>query len=234
MNSIPHSDVFSTAADAGSEYGDPITKQCTHCGAPIRLAGSQSPESLQGDLWSDAYFETRHGTEPPILGKCHACGAIGALAELPVMENAPPPPSGTDLLFEPLSVDDFAALLEHLDEISTQFHSYLRIRFWQLGNDRRRGADVPAPLTESERANLVGLLKLLGETPSDRLMKAQIFRQLEDFEAAEAVLTESFDVQATPIIERLRQLARDRDAGLVKIFSGDPRQAASLLSLHET
>ena len=147
------------------------------------------------------------------------------------MKDATPLAGGTDHTMEPLTVDDYAALVVNLETISAQFHSYLRIRFWQLSNDRRRGAEVPLPLTAVERANLVELLKLLGEAPADRLMKAQGLRQLEDFEGAEAVLTEPFDAQLSPIIERQRRLGRDRDVRLVKIFSGDLRQAASLLSI---
>ncbi len=211
---------------------EPVYKQCTHCGAPIQLTDSQSPEARESTLWSDAYLEVRDSSEPQMLGKCGACGAIGCLAELPAMKDATPLADGCiDHTFEALTVDDYAVLVDNLEAISAQFHSYLRIRFWQLSNERRRGADVPLPLTAVERANLVELLKLLGEAPADRLMKAQGLRQLENFEAAEAVLTEPFDAQLSPIIERLRRLGRDRDVRLVKVFSGDPRQAAALVSI---
>ncbi len=231
MNSIPKVGIPGQYAEMPLQDNKPVYKQCTHCGAPIQLTDSQSPESREGTLWSDAYFEVRHSPEPQILGKCGACGAIGCVAELPAMNDATPLASGTDHAFEPLTVDDYAVLVDNLEAISAQFHSYLRIRFWQLSNDRRRDVDVPLPLTAVERANLVKLLKLLGEAPADRLMKAQGLRQLEDFEGAEAMLTQPFDAQLSPIIERLRRLGRDRDVRLVKIFSGDLRQAAALLSI---
>ncbi len=231
MNSIPKVGSSERYNEMLPQYDKPVYKQCTQCGAPIQLTDSQSPESREGTLWSDAYFEVHDSPEPQLLGKCGACGAVGCLAELPAMKDATPLAGGTDHTIEPLTVDDYAVLVDNLETISAQFHSYLRIRFWQLSNDRRRGVEVPLPLTAVERANLVELLKLLGEAPADRLMKAQGLRQLEDFAGAEAVLTQPFDAQLSPIIERLRRLGREREVRLVKIFSGDLRQAASLLSI---
>ncbi len=187
---------------------------------------------LEGTLWSDMRFESEHYSEPPILGKCPSCGALGPLAELPPMPESSPVPPDDRYTYLPLDADDYAALLEEAGDISPHFHSYLRIRFWQLSNDRRRGADE-VPLSDAERTNMVALLELLGERPADVLMRAQIQRQLEDFEGARASLDSPLNEQLSTTVERLQRLAKDCDPGLTRLFTGDPRRAAWLLSLDE-
>ena len=211
-------------------HSDTVYKQCANCGAPIKLVSLRPDQSLGAILWSDGYVETPDRRQPPILGKCRACEAIGCLAELPEIEDTAQLPGGTDHAFVPLTVDDYAMLLENLHDISLQFHSYLRIRFWQLNNHRRRGSVEPTPLSDIERANLLELLKLLGEADADRLITAEILRQLQEFEAAETVLARPFNEHVSPIVKRIRQLVRERMAGLVKIDFDEPHQNTTLSS----
>ncbi len=207
-----------------------LTKQCSNCGAPIQIPDFTSPDLLEGRLWSDLRFDSAHFSEPPLLGKCPSCGALGPLAELPPMPESSSIQPDDRYNYQALDSDDYAALLEEAGDIAPPFHSYLRIRFWQLSNDRRRGGDS-VPLSEAERANMLALLELLGSRPADRLMRAQIQRQLEDFEGAQATLDTPFDEQLAPLVKRLQRLAAEGDPGLMELFAGDPRQAAWLLSL---
>ena len=219
MNNVLDPDA---ANGAPSEHGDAVYKQCPQCGTPIKLAPMPQNDKKRGTLWSDGYLEKPDLPEPPILGKCRACGAIGSVAELPVTEEPPQPAPGIDYNFVALTVDDYAVLLENLQDISLQFHAYLRLRFWQLNNHRRRNSDEPPPLSEVERANLHELLNLLGDADTDRLFTAEILRQLQEFEAAQAVLAGAFNDQVGPIARRLWELARDRKAELVKIHTVEP------------
>ncbi len=201
-----------------------IYKQCAHCGAPIALSPILRPHSPGGTLWSDGYLETS-SAEPPLLGKCWACGAIGCLTELPTIESAAPPADEADCGVVPLTLDDYALLLDNLQEISAQFHSYLRIKFWQLNNHRRRGNDDTMPLSDVERTNLTELLRLLGEEDANRLLKVEILRQLQEFEDARMVLNTilsdmvngAFDEQYGPLVARLRQSIAEGDARLLRI-----------------
>ncbi len=206
-----------------STHGDEVYKQCPQCGAPIKLSPMPSPDALRGTLWSDGHLEHSDLGEPPILGRCRACQSIGCLAELPVMEASPQLAPGIDHSFLPLTADDYAVLLENLQDISLQFHAYLRLRYWQLNNHSRRGIDHPAPMTDVERANLRELLNLLGDGDADRLITAEILRQLEEFDAAETVLARRFSDQVSPVAQRLRELVRDRRAELVELYADEPR-----------
>jgi hypothetical protein len=202
-----------------------IYKQCAHCGAPIKLSTILPHHSPGGSLWSDGYFDTPGVPEPPVLGKCWACGAIGCLTELPTMEGAVQPPDGADCDVIPLTLDDYALLLDNLQEISAHFHSYLRVRFWQLNNDRRRRKGDDIPLSDVEQTNLTELLQLLGEEDANRLLKVEIFRQLQEFEAARMLLNTilsdmangRFNEQYGPLVARLRQSIAEGNARLMII-----------------
>lgn len=222
MDRTVETDTADVAGDPALEHGSPVYRQCASCGAPIKLTPILPRNTQGGILWSDGYLDTPDAREPPILGKCRVCDAIGCLPDLPEMEAVAQPAPRGDYAFVPLTVSDYASLLDDLQEISEQFHVYLRIRFWQLNNHRRRGSDDVEPLSEIERANLEELLELLGEEDAERLIKAEILRQLQQFEGAEGLLAEPVAQQLTPIVQRLRQLLEDREAGLVKIFSGEP------------
>ena len=119
-------------------------------------------------------------------------------------------------------MSDYAALLEGIEDIAEQFHVYLRLRFWQLNNHARRGRRDAASLSDIERANLVELRTLLGNDDADRLIKAEISRELGEFERAEALLTDPVAPEFTPMVERLRPLVAAREGGVVMIFSGVP------------
>ncbi len=204
-----------------------IYKQCAHCGAPIKLTTVLPHHSPGGTLWSDGYLEIPGVPEPPVLGKCRACGAIGCLAELATIENAVPPASEAEYNVVPLTLDDYALLLDNLEEIAAPFHPYLRIRFWQLNNNRRRREDDAIPLSDVERANLTELLQLLGEEDANRLLKVEILRQLQEFEVAKKVLgaistdmaNGRLDDKYAPLIARLQQSVAEGNARLMVIYS---------------
>ena len=76
------------------------------------------------------------------------------------------------------------------------------------GNDPRRGTGLSKnDLSDEERANLEGLFKILDyPDDDDRLMMAEIKRELGKFDDAEAIINESFPneyMQAVSIIKEL-------------------------------
>ncbi len=212
----------SDGADAPSEQAASVYRQCASCGAPIEVRPTLAHSNGPGALWSDGYRETRDAAEPTLLGRCRVCGAIGCLLDLVEMESAPELALKGDYTFVPLTLSDYASLLESVEDIAEQFHPYLRIKYWQLSNHRRRGTDGAEPLTDVERANMVDLLGILGDEEPHRLVKAEIHRQLEQFEQAESLLTESAAPELASMTERLRRLLAERNAGIVQLFTGAP------------
>lgn len=74
-----------------------------------------------------------------------------------------------------------------LEGLSSNKKRYLRLRAWWAGNDSRR--KKPIAMSVIERENILALGELLDETNSnDLIMKAEIYREAEDFEKAKALL----------------------------------------------
>ncbi len=89
--------------------------------------------------------------------------------------------------------DYFAALKKC--NIDREKEQYIRLRAWWAGNDKRRYADnIKEKLSEEERRNLQALENMLD--PSDdnnRIMIAEIKRELGQFEDADNLLSKSLD-----------------------------------------
>ncbi len=209
--------------DAGSTweplaFGAPSYKCCDHCQQPVAIIPLLSGNPIGGTLWSDGYMDAPQLPEQKLLGKCAHCGEISCLPELQDYADPAAVDNAADHAFEPLTLDDYLMLVGHIDLIDASYHLYVRLKCWQLSNHPRRQADSERPLSESEKENLQQMLMLFGDDEPDRLLKAEVFRQLGDFERAENALLGPFHSQAGDIVLRLRELVRQRQSQLAVIF----------------
>lgn len=199
-------------------FGEPSYKCCDHCQQPVAITPLLSGNPIGGTLWSDGYMDTPQLPEQELLGKCAHCGEISCLPELQDYADPAAVDKTAAHAFEPLTLDDYLMLVGHIDIIDASYHLYVRLKHWQLANHSRRQADSEQPLSESETENLQQMLMLLGDDEPDRLLKAEVFRQLGDFERAENALLGPFHSQVGDIVSRLRELVRQRQSQLAVIF----------------
>ena len=203
------------------KFGKPIFKACSYCNGVIRIVPLESGHALGGILWSDGYMQTPQLPEQPLLGKCPSCGEIVSLAELvdyPNPDNLEDPAAYD---FGMLELDDYRELLNHLDEIDPSYHIYLRMTFWQVANHSRRTGGMLLPLTMDELDNLEALAPLLGDDESERLIKAEVLRQLGEFQRAKQVLSDPFQQRVQNVVVRLKRLVDEENPHLARIFSGE-------------
>lgn len=97
--------------------------------------------------------------------------------------------------------------LDHSREI------YLRVRTWWKGNDKRRkDNESDQPLSEKEVDNLKTLLELLDENNEhDRIMKAEIHRELGQFEDAIEMLDVIVDEEVALAVSQINELSKKCD-----------------------
>jgi hypothetical protein len=92
---------------------------------------------------------------------------------------------------------------------------YLRTRLWWAANDSLRSGLVertPEFWTEQIVGNLRAIAELLdGGDAEARLMRAEVFRELGEFDRAASVLTTSFPREFTPAVQAIRTLVEQRD-----------------------
>ena len=104
----------------------------------------------------------------------------------------------------------------------------VRLLAWWRGNDRYRVDETesvpePAPadlpqLAAMRRANIDGLLKILpdvdADDPSRPLMRAEVFRQIGEFDRALELLARPYPQEFAEAVMRLSALCKDRDTAL--------------------
>jgi len=176
--------------------------------------------------WTDGKEIAPMLPEPPAVVKCHHC------AECYWLEDAEK--VGTDDLMkkegqqcnpawakaaevqEPTEEEYYEALEKGL-AVNTMQERNLRVLAWWRSNDAFRDAaagktqeyrDIPGPC----RKNLEALVSLLAtKDDMDRLMKAEVLRELGEFEAAKEVLSYVDSTEFEAVVRQFRSLCENRD-----------------------
>lgn len=94
---------------------------------------------------------------------------------------------------------------------------YLRVRLWWKGNDQIRAGRQHC-LTPAHLKNLSALAELLSvESPGDRLMKAEAFRELGKFAEANLLLDFQFPEDFQVSVEAVRKLIFVQNSTVAKV-----------------
>jgi hypothetical protein len=118
---------------------------------------------------------------------------------------------------------EFLEALDRLISSTPAEERSIRLLAWWRGNDRHRGP-LPAPAVDNPEVlnrrhdNMRALLPLLATAEStDLIMRAEVLRQLGEFELATKVLTRHFPAAFDTAISRLLYLCARRDSTLQKL-----------------
>jgi hypothetical protein len=188
------------------------------CKRPVKFTtvGSVaiSVASVLATYWTDGKCESRMLPDEPWLRKSLSegvlfwsdeCEKIGQHFDRPG-ELEREEWRDLDYAVEPSEEDYFEALDADVANSGERMR-YLRMRLWWLGNDPIR-KDKEKRLSEPHLANLRQLADLLSDDdPNQRLMKAEVLRELSRFDDALHVLKRIFPEDYSQAVARIRQLA---------------------------
>ena len=119
--------------------------------------------------------------------------------------------------YSAFNLDDYASFLRNNRLLQPDVEKDVRIRAWWRGNDERR-RDQQSSLTETEIQNLDALTALLDQSIDyERLMQAEIKRELGDFHHALELLDQPFDEQLSDAVTFIKNLAQQRDSVVAPI-----------------
>jgi hypothetical protein len=160
---------------------------------------------------------------PPMV-KCRHCGHCYWLAEAEHVgwegdDDQPQHPDASSLqeVQEPTEEDYYEALEGDLATERKQERS-LRILAWWRSNDAFRGPKTTknASLENGLREkNLDALSQLLDEdTDQDHLMRAEVLRELGEFESAKEILARVESSEFAAVVRQMRSLCESRDASV--------------------
>ena len=192
------------------QFGPTIIKKCLECSGLIKEHTIMSGNTFGAIFWTDGKRDAPMLPDLPWLVKCPHCQSLIWIDEQEeIGEIEPYIDSGTykgaKSYSEPELQDYFAEL--KISNLGRKKELYLRRRAWWKGNDKRRGANIKQNLSDEERENLQALDKMLDPSDdNDRIMNAEIKRELGQFEGAEAILQEPFVNDFSQAISILKEL----------------------------
>jgi hypothetical protein len=190
-------------------------RDCPNCHTWMRFRDRVIVLHTMGlGLWSDAGPNDEH---PLKVFECPECtelffaadaALVGSIARDSRTQRGLPTPK------EPSDKDAYRYLEKK--KLDPEKEITLRVYLWWEANDqwRKRSAQEQFPrprpsFSKQERANLLRLAGLLDEhQPAERLLRAEIARELGEFDRCVAIL-EGFD---SPVAGLIRSLAEQRDA----------------------
>ncbi len=210
--------------------GPTLIKKCNRCDELMKQRTFASGNNFGARYWTDGKIDTPMLPETPHVVVCPHCGKVDWLRNLTKVGEIPGPRGfgvplpEYDLSFDDLpffdspSGDDYLGFLESAELIHDQ-EFYLRWTYWHLMNDARRKSSVLLPLGIDEAENLQRLLILI-KSPSEsiRLMKAEIHRELGDFESCAKLLDYDFSDELIPLAQTIYLLQEEKNVSVNQIF----------------
>ncbi|KPA17733.1 hypothetical protein MHK_002047 [Candidatus Magnetomorum sp. HK-1] len=202
--------------------GEILIKRCSECSGLIKEHTIMSGNAIGATFWTDGKCDAEMLPDQPSAIKCPYCKKFLWIEDLKIIEN------GMTLKNEQVydeakdylspQFSDFATELKK-NTLTKDQKIYLRIRSWRAGNDPRRITKNKTALSDAEKENLIKLEKLLDlSNDNDRIMIAEIKRELGLFEDAEKMLSEPFEEQYLQAVSIIKGLIQKRDPFVTTMF----------------
>jgi hypothetical protein len=197
------------------ELGPTIIKTCSECSGWIEEDTIVSGNTFGAIFFTDGKMDAPMLPDKPLLVKCPHCQAFIWIDEQEKAGEVKPfSDSGVykdAKSYNAPELHDYFSKLK-ISNLSRKKEQYLRLRAWWAGNDKRRYANLKHSLSDEERENLQSLYEMLNTSDdNDRIMKAEIKRELGQFEDAEAILRAPFGNEFSQAVSIIRELIQQRD-----------------------
>jgi hypothetical protein len=203
---------------------------CPHCEARHLLPTLNSGNTFGATFWTDGHRDAPMLPQQPPLTRCHGCDHFfwvrdarkeGELSPWARAEERKAAEGAQKVrwLRESEYPEALAAGLANTPERERT----ARTLAWWAANDARRNHTSPAPRAQEDAArfhdNLERLLALLDtkDGPSDRLMRAEVLRELGRFEEALALLGEELPRNYEHARDVIRAACEARDANVRRL-----------------
>lgn len=199
---------------------------CPMCGGLAHHITLFSGNTLGARIWTDGKEIAPMMPSPPAIVKCHHCEECYWLAEAEKVgtfnwwedndEQVNPDWLKAKAVQEPTEVEYFRALERGLARNSDEERTLRVLAWWRRNDAFRDHLETDAGGIESTpetwRKNLEALAHILDEEDeNDSLMKAEVLRELGEFELARQILGRVNSSEAARIVRELRSLCDNGD-----------------------
>jgi len=190
----------------------PEIHKCPKCSNGIYISDIMSCNTFGAKFWTDGQIVGDMYAESEWLLKCNECATLLWSEELERADEE-------CRVSEPISLKKKDYLFKLDDKtLNKEKKMYLRIKLWRLGNDKRRIGGKKKELSKKEIKNLKFLYKMLEiSDDEDRIMMAEIKRELGEFEQANVLLEKPFDKEFLHAVSTIKKLIEKKDVFVAKI-----------------
>jgi hypothetical protein len=188
-------------------------RECPKCRSPLVQQTMMSGNTFGARFWTDGKMVAPMLPDQPWLVKCPKCGTLFWMDEARKLEERN---SGNnnkkwpDIVPPGLpSETDFLGVLTK-DKLAQKKELYVRRQAWWLANDAyRTNSTTKVKYSPAQVKNIQVLSKLLDEKdPNQRILKAEAFRELGQFQECIKLLSGSFkDQEQAKVVDSIRELA---------------------------
>jgi len=218
---------------------------CPYCGSLAMCRTWMSGTSFGEIAWSDGKHEHvgMMPPSPPTVVRCRQCAQCYLLAEARKVGTVAPRWFGEDrqadpawaaapVVKEPTEEECYQALQDSLRK-GPQLERTLRMLAWWRRNDGLRSHPAgDATASAACRRNLEALATLLDEDDeSDRLLKAEVLRELGEFEAARGLLGRAGSALYRGAARQLRDLCDRGDRSVRQLSFEESQDVGALIEM---
>ena len=213
--------------------------QCPSCEAVMLQPTIRSGNTLDAVYYTDGYMDAPMLPQPAALVRCPACrkplvrrhaATLGEVdrygaSVFPDEQVASADPAWRRApRVEPAHEPDYVAVLA-THRYSREDEMELRVELMHVCNHGRRRLPphaTPPPVSALEQANLRKLTALLDLRDGvERVMLAEVRRELAEFEVADTMLEGDFPEEVALAAQRIRQLVAERNRWVAEVFGGE-------------
>jgi hypothetical protein len=208
---------------------------CPQCKGLAKYMTLMSGNTMGAQVWTDGKRVAPMLPRPPAVVKCRHCGECYWLADAKKAgtvdpwrgeaQQVNPSWATTEEVQEPTEEEYYVAIEKGLPKDSKE-ERRLRVLAWWRSNDAFR--DDPRAPTDGNRSspgpwrkNLEALANLLHDGDHNaRLMKAEVLRELGEFEPAKQVLGSIDSSEVAAVVHQLRSLCERGDTRVRELWFG--------------
>ncbi|MBN1922516.1 MAG: hypothetical protein JW892_14810 [Anaerolineae bacterium] len=210
--------------------------ECPHCRTPARVFTLFSGNTCGARTWTDGKTIALMLPQPPFITKCSGCNHYFWLSEAKVIGEIPV--WEPEMWLNPRTwrrIPGKWRAAKHVRELSEmesleaigvpvahniEQEVHLRVRAWWASNDPMRSRDqcegaqiqTASPRSLEATMNLEHLLELLDESdPYERIVKAEVLRELGRFDDAIGLLDFNFPSEYAGVAALIRGFAKKKD-----------------------
>jgi hypothetical protein len=194
-----------------------IIRECPHSKAHVVQEETVSGNTIAATYWTDGKREAKMLPDHPWLAKCPVCSRLFWVDEALEVDTGFDAAKGKQQVLAPSEKDVLGFLAG--PELPRGKDMYLRITAWRSANDAWRWNPNATPaFSKEQEQNLRSMSVMLDETePNQRILKAEIARELGEFDECIGLLSHPFDERYEHAVAYIKKLAEEK-IRVVKAF----------------